>query len=416
MAIQGLRTTANFVTDQRPKNWREGMILLDPNGNIPLVGLTSVMKKRTTDDAEFNWWEKSMETRRLKLAASSTVITTGNTTWALDATDGNGLSIKEGDLLRVMHTGEIVRVNADPSVATSISVTRAWGDTAATAVDTTAAGRNPYLLVIGSVYEEGSMAPSGVNFDPAKKFNYTQIFRSTLEMTRTASKTRLRTGDSIKEAKRECLLYHGVDMERAFWMGERKETTINGKPARSTGGINWLLNNYNSGSNVKNAVSDYAGGVTMTGIEEYLYDIFKFGSNEKMAFCGNRSLLTLQQIVRKNTTYNIQFGIKEYGMNVARLSCPFGTLVLKNHPLFNQDVGGTTAGTAFYGMESWMFVLDMENIKYTYLDGSDTTYQPVLQSNGMDGMQSGYLSECGLEISLPQTHYLIKNLVAAAVG
>ena len=106
MAIQGLRTTANFVNDQRPKNWREGILLLDPNGSIPLVGLTSVMKKRETDDPEFNWWEKATDTRRLKMTSSATALTTSNTTITLDSTDGNGLSVKEGDLLRVMQTGD----------------------------------------------------------------------------------------------------------------------------------------------------------------------------------------------------------------------------------------------------------------------------------------------------------------------
>ena len=414
MAIQGLRTSANFVTDQRPKNWREGILLLEPNGSIPLTGLTSLMKKRETDDPEYSWWEKLTETRRLKMTSSSTALTSSNTTITLDSTDGNGLSVKEGDLLRVMQTGEVLRVASDPASATSIVVTRAWGDVSATALDTTAAGKNPWLLVIGSVYEEGSMAPTGVNFDPTKRFNYTQIFRNTLEMTRTGSKTRLRTGDSVKEAKRECLLYQGLDMERAFFMSERKETTLNGKPARSMGGLYWLLNNYNSASNIKDASVDYSSGLTMIGLEEYMFNIFKYGSSEKMAFCGNRSLLTINQAVRKNSTFNIQTGIKEYGMNVSRLTTPYGELVLKNHPLFNQDVAGTTGGTAYYGMESWMFVMDMANLKYVYLNGGDTQYQPVLQSNGLDGMQSGYLSECGLEISFPQTHYLVKNMISAA--
>lgn len=411
MAIQGLRTTANFVTDQRPKNWREGMLLLNPNGSIPLVGLTSVMKKRSTDDAEFNWWEKGLETRRLSLVSSASALTTSNTSLTL-AAGASATQLKEGDILYVEQTGEQLRVASDPTSDTAITVTRSWAGTSATAVDTTAAGKNPYLLVIGSVYEEGSLPPTGVNFDPTKKYNYTQIFRNSLEITRTASKTRLRTGDAVKEAKRECLQYHGIDMERAFWLGGRAETTINGKPARSTGGIKYLLDNYNSGSNVKDAFSDYSTGITMAGLEEYLFNIFKFGSSEKMAFCGNRSLLTIQQIVRKNTVFNIESGIKEYGMNVSKLTCPFGTLILKNHPLFNQSVAGSTAATAYYGMESWMFVLDMENLKYVYLDGSDTKYEPVLQANGLDGMQSGYLTECGLEVSHASTHYLIKNMVA----
>jgi hypothetical protein len=55
-------------------------------------------------------------------------------------------------------------------------------------------------------------------------------------MTRTASQTRLRTGDQVKEAKRECLEIFSVDMERAFWFG-KKGSTINGKPWRATAGV-----------------------------------------------------------------------------------------------------------------------------------------------------------------------------------
>lgn len=411
MAIQGLRTTANFVTDQRPKNWREGILLLEPNGKTPLLGLTSVMKKRSVDDAEYNWWEKLLSNRRMQLTSSATAITTSNTTWTVAS---GASAVKEGDILLVEETGEAVRVAADPTSDTQVTVTRAWGGSA-TALDTTANGKNPNIVVIGSVYEEGSLPPSGVNFDPTKRYNYTQIFRNTLEITRTASKTRLRTGDAVKEAKRECLQYHGIDMERAFWLGSRKETLINGKPARSAGGFKWLMDSYDAGSRVKDAVVDHATGVSMVDLEEYLYEIFQYGSTEKIAFCGNRSLLTIQQIVRKNTHFNIQSGIKEYGMDISKLSTPFGTLVLKNHSLWNQSTGGTAlSGTgAYYGMESWLAVMDMEYVKYVYLDGSDTKYEPVLQSNGLDGMQSGYLTECSLEIAQPQTHYLIKNLVAA---
>ena len=46
---------------------------------------------------------------------------------------------------------------------------------------------------------------------------------------------------------------HGIDIERALWLGVRNETTINGKPARLSGGVEWTLNNYNGGSQVKDA-------------------------------------------------------------------------------------------------------------------------------------------------------------------
>ena len=33
MTIQGLRTSENFATNERPENWRKGLLMLDPNGS-----------------------------------------------------------------------------------------------------------------------------------------------------------------------------------------------------------------------------------------------------------------------------------------------------------------------------------------------------------------------------------------------
>ena len=253
------------------------------------------------------------------------------------------------------------------------------------------------------------MAPTGVNYDPTQFYNYTQIFRDTLEASRTAMKTRLRTGDSVREAKRECLEYHGIAIERALWHGERSSSVRNGKPQHTMRGIEkWIPND-----NIKTA--NTTDGVDMEQMEEYLFEMFKYGSSEKVGFCGNRALLTLNQIVRKNGKMNIQSGIKEFGMNVSRLTSPFGEIVLKSHPLFNQIGGGTTTAQAYYGLESWLVVLDMENIKYVHMKDSDTKYQPDLTPTGMDGMKSGYLTECSLEVHHGKTHYMIKNLAKAKV-
>jgi hypothetical protein len=402
MAIQGLRDTSNFVSEARPKNWRQGILLLDPNGMTPLTALSSLMKSKTTDDPEFAWWEKSLQTRRIAL---TTTITTSTTTLAFSAGGCNAL--KAGDILYVEENNELMLVVADPTSDTAITVSRGAAGSTAAAITVGGEGVNPNFRVAGNANEEGSLAPTGVAFDPTKQYNYTQIFRNTLELTRTAAKTRLRTVDAVKEAKRECLQIHNIDMEMAFWLGNRTEGTFQGKPRRFTGGILEKIPSAN--------VVDSAGAATdMETLEGYLERMFRFGSQEKMAFCGNISLLTINQIVRKNSTYNIQLGVKEYGMSVTRLTTPFGELVLKTHPLFNQMTGGTTGTTPYYALNSWMFVLDMKEIVYRPFNGADTKYQPKLEANGLDGMQSGYLTECGLEIHHPTSHFLIKGLASAA--
>lgn len=427
MAIQGLRNTGitggtgtnnSFVAGQRPLNWREGILLLEPNGMAPLYALTSMMKTKPTDDPEFNWWDKRLETKRVALGANITTV--GQTTLTLAS---GGLGLPVGTLLRMEGgisgaagvTGgdvlpEIVRVTSVTNDTTIVVSRQFNGLTGVSAFNIATAGANPYLVAVGTAFEEGSSAPPGVNYDPTKRTNYTQIFRSTLEMTRTAQRTRLRTGDAVKEAKRECLLYHSIDVEKALFFGDRRETTTGGVPIRATGGIQWFLQTYAS-SNIVTA--DTSTGIPWNTFEDYMKAIFTYGSQEKVAFLGNTALLTIQRCLRygKNMHMNLMPMEKEYGMTVQRLVSSFGTLVLKTHPLFNQFSGGTTGGTAYYSVDSWMFVLDMANIRYRPFD--DTRYEAKYETPGLDGMKSGYLTECGLELNFPETHYLVKNLAKA---
>lgn len=402
MAIQGLRDTSNFVADQRPKNYREGIMLLFPNGTAPLTALTSMMKTRRVDDPEFYWWEKEMDNRRVALAAN--IATTNQLVFTIAS---KGLSIVEGDILMVEQTGELVYVTQDPGIDTTIAVSRGWAGSTPATVTYNAAGVNPNLIIVGNAFEEGSLAPTGVNFDPTKAYNYTQIFRKTLEMTRTAAKTRLRTGDAVKEAKRECLEILSNDIERALWMGKKVSTSRNGKPLHTMDGVDQFIA-------VQNKFTANGAGATMEDLEGWMKAFFDYGSSQKMGFCGNRALLTINQIIRKNTTWQIQSGIKEAGMDVSRVISPFGELVLKTHPLWNQMSGGSTAGTAYAGRESQLTVLDMAQLTYVTFQDDDIKYQADLQANGMDGLQAGYLAELSLEVHFPKAHGQVTNLIKAA--
>ena len=404
MTILGLRDTSNFVTDQRPKSWREGIMLLNPNGTAPLFALTSLMPSRSVSDPDFNWWDKSLPARRIQLDENAG-LATGDT--SLTVISG-ALQTKAGDLLLLEQTGEIVRVVApEPTVDTIIpTVVREFAGQAAVIIDTDVAGTNPFMFIVGSAYEEGSDAPTGVNFDPVKRNNFTQIFRNTLEITRTASRTRLRTGEAVREAKREALEMHSLDLEKAFWFGDQLETTVLNKPLRLTDGIE----NYIPAGNI----IDQAGvALDMETLEQWMLDFFTVGSSEKMVFCGNVAALTIQQVIRKNSVYQIFAKEKEFGMNVMRLVSPFGELVIKIHPLFNQIAGGTTTAVDYFGRNSWMFVVDMQELQYVHLDGGDTQFQSKLQANGLDSVKSGYLTEGAMELHHPTSHHLRKGLSGA---
>jgi hypothetical protein len=398
------------VAGERPLNWRQGILQRFPNGHAPITALTAAMKKKVTDDPEFNWWEREVSNVRLQLGAS---INTDDPVTATIVADpfghGGGLQVKVGDLLRVENSGEIVRVTTVTS-ETSIAFSRSWGATAATAV-TLGNNVNPNLHIMGSVNEEGGDTPENIRYRPTKKLNYTQIFRDSLKASRTAMQTRLRTVDEVRDAKVETLLYHSIRMEYAFLFGEAIETTGSSLPERTTGGIIQRITDDASA----NVIDEAGDPLKMSRFEELNLEMFRFGSNEKMGFCGNRAMLALQQMARYNSSIEITPAQKEFGMDVRRFFTPSGTLVLKTHPLFNQLTSKIVTGDTYYGMDSWLLIVDMGNLVYRPLRNSDTQYLPDRQANGVDGLTSEYLTECGLEVQHGKNHMLLKGLASGVV-
>jgi hypothetical protein len=195
-------------------------------------------------------------------------------------------------------------------------------------------------------------------------------------------------------------------MEYGLIFGERFEDVdgVNGEPRRMTGGIISYIDTNN--------VVDQAGvDMDMEDLEDTLLEAFRFGAQEKVGFCGNRALLAIQRIARNNASLEITPTTKEYGMDIRRVFSPYGTLVLKTHPLFNQIQSGTTGGTAYWALDTWLLILDMANLTYRPLRDSDTQYLPDRQSNGIDGLTSEFLTEAGLEIAHGKSHYLLKGMV-----
>jgi len=54
MAFLGMRGNGDWATDQRPKNWREGILFLFPNGDSPLNAILSKMGSEKVNDPESN--------------------------------------------------------------------------------------------------------------------------------------------------------------------------------------------------------------------------------------------------------------------------------------------------------------------------------------------------------------------------
>jgi Family of unknown function (DUF5309) len=413
-AFLGMRGTGDWATDERPKNWRQGILHLYPNGSAPLTGLLSKMSEEMTDDAEFNWWTKLLPTQG---GAITGVYTNSGLSVAYTSSGATGdtLYIKmaeaTADEFRAGHQVLLrdashldVDVNAKVTAVTKagansyLTVKLLEADDNGASTDLSNADT---VLIIGNINAEGAAIPDAIAYDPDKWYNYTQIFRTPLEITRTARKTKLRTADAYKEQKREALELHSIEMEKAFFWGIRTENTgSNGKPERTTMG---LINAIKTGasSNVFNFPLDtnYSGDEWLESgeiwLDTCLEQIFRYGSGEKMVFAGSGAILGINRLVKHTGQIQLQPTTAAYGIKVMQWITPFGTVYLKTHPLFSYE---TTTRNA-------MVVFEPSALKYRYIDDTQfmgmNTKEVSPSHERLDGTKEEWLTECGLEFHHP---------------
>ncbi|MFA6972685.1 MAG: DUF5309 family protein, partial [Gallionella sp.] len=334
----GMRGTGDWATDQRPKSWREGILYLYPNGSAPITAIMSKLKSEKVTDPEFYWWTKALQTQRATItgiytdSALSSAYTNGGVAGSLEyvkmsAADVSHFRVGHQVLLRdasdytVDVNAKVVAKNVNGASSYIACKLLEADDNSSHSHDLSDAD---VAIIIGSINAEGATMPTGITYDPVKLYNFTQIFRSPLSITRTAKKTKLRTGDAYKEMKRECLEYHSIEMERAFLFGVKTENTgDNGKPERTMDGILTILRAESSAT-----VDDYSLNSTYSGkdwtdagggktwLDAFLEVIFRYGSGEKLALCGSGALLGLNQLAESGAHINLVPGAKSYGINV----------------------------------------------------------------------------------------------------
>jgi hypothetical protein len=391
-AINGLRGTGDWGTDERPKNFRETILWRQPNGMTPITALLSKIGSEKTTDPEFAWWEEELNT--LTVTETTGLAANAGST-ALNASAGGCFQFVPGDVLlvekadQVTYDNEIITVT---SVTTDILavVARAQAGTTVAAIPI-----GTRLTKIGNVFAEGTGAPTASTRNPTKLKNYAQIFKTIYDVTETVMETKARTGPVMQNDKKRKMFDHSIALEWAFLMGRSFETTgSNGKPMRFTGGVRSFLSTN---------VTVFATTPTETTFLAATYPVFNFssrGGSERICFMGNTALNTLNQIAKASTSSRIVFSemVKQYGMDLQKWILPQGTLYVKTHPLLNNHPRYSAS----------MFVFDFASIKYRFV--RDTFFKDNVQNNDEDRKKGQWLTECGLEFEHEKTMAYLGNL------
>ncbi len=393
-AVAGLRGTGDWGTDERPKNFRELILWRAPNGTAPIFALMARVQKESVNDPEFSWWDEPTGILRLQVNGA---LSAGALTVVVDSADpsasapgnvwGVATHLAPGDLLLVepasdnaTYDHEIIEV---VSVASEISFTVKRGRAGTTAA---AIANDLFLLKIGSSFEEGGAAPTAVSRNPIKYSNLCQIFKTSYEITGTAIPTKTRTGDPVANDKKRRSFDHARDLEMALLWGQKNETVgANGKPLRTMDGLRAFI--------PSDTTTIFSGATTVSSFLDAVSPVFDFDTpagDTRIGFCGNNGLNILNKMLQTDSNSQIQWGgiIKQFGMTFREFIMPQGTLLMRTHPLLNQN--------SLY--RDSMSIVDFSAIRWRPLQGRATKFMDNIQNKDEDLRRGQWLTEAGLEV------------------
>ena len=376
--ITGVRTTTNIQQARRVIDMARDIALLDPNES-PFITFLKIAKKDTRKafSPKFEWLEADLIGNSAQVATA--ISSNATTTLAVD----DGSIFQAGDVLHIPSVGENMLVTAVSG--NNLTVTRGYGTTSAAA----AIARDALVLKVGASQPENSSAPSNITTQETAAYNYTQIFRTTCSMSGTEIASKLYGGKDRAYQRRKKSLEHKRDMALAMYFGQRKEDTGGSTPRRTMAGLDYFMTE-------THAFDSASSPLTWANFDRNVAQkAFSHGSNEKLLIAGPKLASAINLWAIKKVVTDVDRSAT-YGMRVKNLVTSYGDLKVIYDPLL---ADGYHDG---YG-----YVVDPENVRYTYLDGRDTKLHTDIQDNDVDGVIDEYITECSLEVKLPKTHMRI---------
>lgn len=416
-AVLGMRGTGNWEADARPKDWREAILWLYPNGSAPLTAILSKLKKERTYDVEYYWWTKTLPeqggkiTGRYTNATMTTAYVSGGVVndviyckcalaTANEFRPGHEVVLRDSDDPYVDVVGKVLSIDKNGANSyVAVRLLEADDNASATGHDISNADR---ILVIGNINPEGGEIPDAISYNPVKVYNRTQIWRNPLDITRTAMQTKYRTGDKYRELKREALEFHSIEQEKSMlWSIQTENVGSNEQNEGTTMGLVPCIKQYAPG-NVSSFKLDanYAGEKWEDAGEDWfdarLETIYRYGSTSKTAFVGTGTLLGMKRLAKKGADITITPGIVEYGIRVLKYIHPQGELNMILHPLFSHEPSCRNS----------MVIFEPQKLVWRYIQ--DTIFVPDRNKSNkeggryrVDGIKEEFLTEGGLEYHHP---------------
>tara|TARA_R110002012_G_scaffold52941_2_gene136023 strand:+ start:810 stop:2153 length:1344 start_codon:yes stop_codon:yes gene_type:complete len=277
-----------------------------------------------------------------------------------------------------------------------------------TAAGTTTWPANNKGQVIGSSWAEGSKSPVGWEDILTDSEGYCQIFKTGMNLfSGTAMATRYRgISDEYKRVWTEKLMEHKMDLEQAFLFG-LGNATHGALTTRYTHGIVPFTETYGKVYNMSYASSGYDAFL------DAMEDLFapESGNSGNKLVLASRKVITYLNKLGSGSFLNNSVGSSQYKLDVQNIPGAFGHQVTMVNTIYG-NLHFVAEPLLRGPWENYCVAVDMANVAYRPLSGNgisrDTFIETNIQDNDEDGRRDQIITEAGLEISLPETHAVLK--------
>ena len=429
----GVAPQGESINDSRRVfNFGERVSELAPQQS-PFFTYLSKVAKSATDDPVFKFLEQRHQWQRRNFVVQTdgaAVNKDADTTYLITCEyDKYGNEVASaapqfllvGQVLRV--GGKAVRVKSVDNIGDGIGATYNGGGsdankltrtditvTALEAIAETDVETGTKGQVIGSAWAEGSTDPEGWKDELYSREGYCQIFKTAIQLfSGSALATRYRgRPDEYRRVWADKLMEHKMDIEHAMLFGVgAADESASGGPVRYTHGI---VPYTEANGEVMNF--SYANSTYDTFIDKMkdFYAPESGNSGDKLVLASRKVLAWLNKLGDDNFLHN-SVTASSYKLDVQNIKGSFGHMVTKVNTIFGNL--HFVPEPLFRGQDEDMaMAIDLANVKYRPLSGNgvsrDTHIVTNVQNNNVDGRKDMILTEAGLEISLPETHAILK--------
>ena len=411
----------------------------------PFFVYLSQVAKSPTDDSVFRYLENrskiNMTTRNFLIAdAVGTVAAEGSYTFVVDADTATGGVDSGGAAVDFLIKGMVFVVNTTTGAETSgyaQAMVRIETAPVSGSVSTSFTGKvislsnsnvsgynsiadNDVCQVIGTAFAEGTASPDTFSTEIEDDFGFTQIFKTSCELSNTAIATRYRGyANEFERIWATKLREHKVDIERAMLFGQKARV---GGVQYTEGLVGHIVKNANPTTDDSSFA--YSSGVPyyrsvaqaeltydrLLADLEVIFDPARGGSADRLVLAslpvitffnklGDGAFMDASMGASGSINrYNFEERQGQFGHKIMTIDTVHGTMHLVKEPLFR----GLSSG--------FMLMADMSKLMYRPLVGNglnrDTHIITNVQNSDEDLRKDMVITEAGLEVTLPECHAL----------